>query len=157
EPAQTRAANGSCPECGKPLTIGVLHRVEELADRPAGYRPPARPPAYHLLQLHQVLGEILSGGARAKAVASRLDGLVATVGSELDILLRADPTDVAQMGGELLGEAVARLRRGDVRRSPGYDGEYGVIRLFDDGELGGPEALFDLPVGTPAPSPTSMA
>src|SRR5690242_13861648 len=49
EPAQTRAAAGVCPECGKPLTIGVLHRVEELADRPAGYRPPNRPPAHHLL------------------------------------------------------------------------------------------------------------
>src|SRR5262245_23092510 len=156
EPAQTRASGGSCPECGKPLTIGVLHRVEELADRPAGYRPAGRPPAHHLLQLHQVLGEIHGVGAKAKTVTARLDALVASLGSELDILLRADLADVAQMGGELLGEAVARLRRGEVRRSPGYDGEYGVIRLFDDGELGGPGVLFDLPATPPArPATTS--
>jgi DNA helicase-2/ATP-dependent DNA helicase PcrA len=155
EPAQTRAAAGVCPECGKPLTIGVLHRVEELADRPAGYRPPNRPPAHHLLQLHQVLGEIHNVGAKAKAVTARLDGLVASIGSELDILLRADLTDVAQMGGEMLGEAVARLRRGEVRRSPGYDGEYGVIRLFDDAELGGPGVLFDLPAPAMARRPAA--
>jgi uncharacterized protein (TIGR00375 family) len=155
EPSRTRAAAGSCPECGKPLTIGVLHRVEELADRPAGYRPQGRPPAYHLLQLHQVLGEIHGVGAKAKAVTSRLDGLVAALGSELDILLRADLADITQMGGELLGEAIARLRRGEVRRSPGYDGEYGVIRLFDEAELGGPGVLFDLPGPVPAAKPTA--
>jgi len=148
EPARTRAAAGTCPECRKPLTIGVLHRVEELADRPAGYRPTGRPPAHHLLQLHQVLGEIYGVGAKAKTVTARLDGLVASLGSELDILLRADLADVAQMGGELLGEAVGRLRRGEVRRSPGYDGEYGVIRLFDDCELGGSGVLFDLPTAS---------
>src|SRR6185312_12672635 len=57
EPARTRAASGTCPECGKPLTIGVLHRVEELADRPADYRAPQRPESRHLIQLHEVLGE----------------------------------------------------------------------------------------------------
>jgi uncharacterized protein (TIGR00375 family) len=158
EPARTRGAAGICPECGKPLTIGVLHRVEELADRPAGYRPTNRPPAHHMLQLHQVLGEIHGVGAKAKTVTVRLDRLVASLGSELDILLRADLTDVAQMGGELLGEAIGRLRRGEVRRSPGYDGEYGVIRLFDDSELGGPGVLFELPApAKPQQAPSEKA
>ena len=117
-----------------------------------GYRPPARPPAQHLLQLHQVLGEIHGVGAKAKTVTTRLDGLVAALGSELDILLRADLADVARMGGELLGEAVARLRRGRgaplarlrrrVRRDPALRRRRARRARRD--------ALFDLPA---APRP----
>jgi PHP family Zn ribbon phosphoesterase len=66
DPPRTREAAGRCPECGKPLTVGVLHRVEELADRPPGHRPDDRPPATHLIQLHEILGEIHGVGARSK-------------------------------------------------------------------------------------------
>ena len=151
EPAQTRAAAGRCPECGKPLTVGVLHRVEELADRPVGHRPADRPHATHLIQLHEILGEVHRVGNRSKGVESRLAALVARLGSELDILLRVPIDDIARAGGALLGEAIARLRDGRVTRQPGYDGEYGVIRLFEPAELGsvraatGSEALFDVP------------
>jgi uncharacterized protein (TIGR00375 family) len=166
EPERTRAAGGRCPECGKPLTVGVLHRVEELADRPTGWRPEGRPGVTHMIQLHQVLGEIQGVGAKSKSVEGRIAGLVSALGSELDILLRVPVDEVNRLGGELLAEAVRRLRRGQVRRSPGYDGEYGVIRLFEPGELGGSrsvEALFDvptpprrpLPKPRPAPGPAS--
>ncbi len=155
EPARTREAGGTCPECGKPLTVGVLHRVEELADRPEGYRPAGRPEVTHLIQLHEVLGEIQRVGAKAKAVEAAATKLVAALGSELGILTRVPLDEVTKVGGELFGEAVARLRRGEVHRQPGFDGEYGVIRLFDPGELGtrtgGAEALFDVPVPTRAP------
>src|SRR5262249_52827748 len=143
EPARTRAAGGACPECGRPLTIGVLHRVEELADRPRGHRPPGRPPVTHLIQLHQVLGEVLRVGARARAVDAVATRLVAALGPELDILTQVPVEDVGRVGGELAGEAVARLRRGEVYRQPGYDGEYGIVRLFDPAELGdGTDTLF---------------
>ncbi len=148
EPRRTREGGGACPECGKPLTIGVQHRVEELADRPAGYRPPQRPDATYLIQLHQVLGEIQRVGSKAKAVESAAARLVAELGSELDILISRPLDEVARVGGELFGEAVARLRRGQVHRQPGYDGEYGVVRLFDPTELaagtGRVEALFEV-------------
>ncbi len=152
EPAQTRAASGQCPECGKPVTVGVLHRVEELSDRTAEYQPADRPPATHLIQLHQILGELHGVGPRSKGVEGRLTSLVAQLGSELDILLRVPIDDVTRAGGALLGEAIDRLRAGRVLRQPGYDGEYGVVRLLDPAELGsiraatGAEALFDLPV-----------
>jgi uncharacterized protein (TIGR00375 family) len=145
EPGQTREAGGACPECGKPLTIGVLHRVEELADRPPGYRPAGRPPVTHLLQLHEVLGEVLGVGAKARGVEALAARLVAALGSELGILTRVQLDDIVRVGGELIGEAVARLRRGEVYRQPGYDGEYGVIRLFDPAEVRGrTDALFDV-------------
>jgi uncharacterized protein (TIGR00375 family) len=149
EPRQTREAAGVCPECGKPLTVGVLHRVEELADRPAVPKPEGRPAVTYLIQLHQVLGEIHRVGAKAKSVEAEASRLVAALGSELDILTRLPLDEVTRVGGELFGEAVARLRRGQVTRQPGYDGEYGVIRLFDPAELGGRthEALFEVEPG----------
>ena len=107
----------------------MLHRVEELADRPAGYQPKDRPHATHLIQLHEILGELLGVGAKSKAVQGRLAELVARLGSELEILLHSDISAISRAGGAELGEAIARLRAGRVRREPGFDGEYGVISL----------------------------
>jgi DNA helicase-2/ATP-dependent DNA helicase PcrA len=148
DPARTRQAGGLCPGCAKPLTIGVLHRVEELADRPPDYRAEARPAVRHLIQLHEIVGEIHRVGAKSKGVQVRVSNLVSSLGSELDILCRIPIEEIIRAGGELLGEAIVRLRRGQVHRSPGYDGEYGVIRLFDAGELAprrDGDALFDVP------------
>jgi uncharacterized protein (TIGR00375 family) len=159
-PDRTREAGGRCPECGKPLTVGVLSRVEDLADRPEGIVPDHARQVTHLVALAEILGEIHGVGARTKTVEGRLNPLVAALGPELEILTRVPVADIAQVGGELLGEAITRLRRGQVRRIPGYDGEYGVIKLFEPGELragGTPvqaEALFDVPVPKQRPAPT---
>ncbi|MFI5893210.1 UvrD-helicase domain-containing protein [Actinoplanes sp. NPDC051513] len=148
EPQRTREAGGRCPECGKPLTVGVLSRVEDLADRPTGHRKDGH--VEHLIQLHEILGEINGVGAKSKTVEAQLNHLVATLGAELDILRKVPLDEIGQAGGDELEEAIGRLRRGDVRRVPGYDGEYGVITLFEPGELRNKasapqtEALFDL-------------
>ncbi|MEV4491261.1 UvrD-helicase domain-containing protein [Micromonospora coxensis] len=164
-PERTREAGGRCPECGKPLTVGVLSRVEELADRPEGHRPAHAREVTHLVPLAEILGEINKVGARSKKVEGRLNELVAALGPELEILTRTPLDEIGRVGGELLAEGIGRLRRGDVRRVPGYDGEYGVITLFDKAELGGAgaaaaqETLFDVPVPAqrtpvePAPKP----
>lgn len=125
--------------------LGVLHRVAELADRPAGYRPPDAPGFTNLVQLPQVAGEIMATGPKSKKVSAEVSRLVAALGPELRILTEADPTDIRRVGGSLLAEAVTRLRRGQVRREAGYDGEYGVVALFGPGELDRADALFDLP------------
>jgi DNA helicase II / ATP-dependent DNA helicase PcrA len=144
EPGQSRDHEGACPECGKPLTIGVLHRVSELADRPAGYRPPGAPGFTNLVQLPQIVGEIMAAGPKSKKVGAEVDRLVAALGPELGILTQANIDDLSRVGGSLLAEAVSRLRRGEVRREAGYDGEYGVVSLFVPGELDPADALFDL-------------
>ncbi|SCL15671.1 UvrD-helicase domain-containing protein [Micromonospora inyonensis] len=151
-PEQTRAAGGRCPECGKPLTVGVLSRVEELADRTEGHRPEQARDVTHLVPLAEILGEINKVGPRSKKVEGKLNDLVAGLGPELEILTTSPLDEIQRVGGELLAEGIGRLRRGEVRRVPGFDGEYGVITLFDpaelgaDGRSGGQETLFDVPV-----------
>lgn len=149
EPSESKQHKGTCPECGKPLTIGVLHRVTELADRPAGYRPPGAPGFRNLVQLPQIVAEIVGTGPKSKKVSSEVSRVVTALGPELAILTETDIDDVRRAGGSLLAEAVARLRRGQVRREAGYDGEYGIVSLFAPGELDQAGALFE--VSQPAP------
>ncbi|QUH02905.1 UvrD-helicase domain-containing protein [Saccharopolyspora erythraea] len=162
EPGDTRAHGGRCPSCGKPLTVGVLHRVDALADRPAGVRPDGAAGYRNLIPLPEIVGEILGVGPKSKKVRSEIDRLTAAHGPELSILEQV-PLDELRRSSEPLAEAVDRLRRGQVIRESGYDGEYGVIRLFEPGELhrlrsGHASALFDDALFTPArPAPTRPA
>jgi len=150
EPGETRAGDGRCPVCAKPVTIGVLHRVEVLADRPVGYVPAGAPGWRCLVQLPQVVGELLGVGAKSKSVEAEVARLVDRFGPELSILQDVSLDELAAVGPPGIDEALRRLRSGDVVLAGGYDGEYGVVRLFDPKELadlrpGGSEALFDLP------------
>src|SRR5690348_8483065 len=143
DPEQTRALDTLCPKCGKPLTVGVLHRVAEIADRPPGYRPPGAAGFTNLIQLPYIVGEILATGPKSKKVTGEVGRLVAALGPELGILRDVPLDDVRRVGGPLLGEGITRLRRGEVIRDAGYDGEYGTIRLFQPDELH-EVALFSL-------------
>ena len=136
-PAETLANGGRCLVCGDPTTVGVLHRVEALADR---HEEDVRPPATagevsSLVPLAEVISEIASSGVGTKTVERSYDRLVSTLGAELDILEAIPVEDIARNASPLLAEAITRLRAGQVIREAGYDGEYGVIRLFDDSEL----------------------
>ena len=148
-PEQTRALAARCPECGKPLTVGVLHRVAELADRPAGFRPAGAAGFTSLVQLPEIIGELLATGPKSKKVAREVSRLVAALGPELGILREVPLDDLGRAGGSRLGEGIARLRRGEVIADAGYDGEYGTIRLFQPGELDG-AALFAVPAQPPS-------
>ncbi|HEY4596780.1 MAG TPA: endonuclease Q family protein, partial [Thermoanaerobaculia bacterium] len=137
EPPETRRLEGRCPSCGKPLTVGVMHRVEELADRPEDAAPPRPVPFRSLVQLPEILGEIRGVGPKALSVEAAASQLVGKLGPEIDILERLPLEDVERAGGGLLREALFRLREGRVLREAGYDGEYGVIRLFAPDEIRG--------------------
>jgi ATP-dependent DNA helicase UvrD/PcrA len=149
EPTQTIANGGLCPVCHARVTVGVAHRVEALADRtPAEAQPPATAgDVTNLVPLAEILSEIVGTGAASKAVTHAYDCATALLGPELSVLKEIPVEDITR-ANPLLGEAVGRLRAGTVTREAGYDGEYGVIRIFDDGELdrltrGG--LLFDAP------------
>jgi DNA helicase-2/ATP-dependent DNA helicase PcrA len=149
DPEQTRDLDAVCPRCGKPLTVGVLHRVAELADRPAGFQPPGAAGYTCLVQLPEIIGEIQGTGPKSKKVAAEIGRLVAALGPELGILRDVPLDDLRRAGGSLLGEAIGRLRRGEVTRDAGFDGEYGTIRLFGPDELDG-TALFSVTGLSPA-------
>jgi uncharacterized protein (TIGR00375 family) len=133
-PDEAAACDKICPRCGKPLTGGVLGRVAALADRPEGFRPEGAKPFASLVPLVEVLGEVLGVGAGSKRVASACQQLVSRIGPELAVLRDAPLEDVGREGPPLLAEALRRMRAGDVRRQAGYDGEYGVVRMFDEEE-----------------------
>src|SRR6185436_6190507 len=134
-----------CPACGKPLTVGVMHRVEELADRTGDGRPARRTDPFRcLVPLPEVLSEIHGVGPKSKSVEQSAARLQARLGPEIDILDRVPLEDVARTGEPLLAEALSRLRAGQVRRESGYDGEYGVIRLFEPDEIRGRSVVAPL-------------
>ncbi|MFC1532972.1 UvrD-helicase domain-containing protein [Thermodesulfobacteriota bacterium] len=141
-PKETRRYEGICPSCGKPLTIGVLHRVAELSDR---NKPKILKAFYSLIPLPEILSEILDCGPATKKVSSFYEELLSVLGPELRILMDVPLKDIENAQGIILSTAIDRMRRGQVIRLEGYDGEYGVIRLFresEKAELAGQRLLF---------------
>lgn len=134
-PEETKKLNGICPVCGKPMTIGVLYRVNELSDRFGEVTPPSTAgDVFSLVPLQEIISEINGVGPASKSVVCEYERLIHQFGSELSIL-QDIPTDEISKASSLLGEGISRLRKGKVIKHAGYDGEYGVIRLFEDGEL----------------------
>lgn len=135
-PPETKELDRLCPTCGKELTIGVMHRVDDLADRPEEFLPAEpQPHSRNLVPLPEVIGEIKGMGESSKAVQAAYDQALAKVGSELFILDQAPHEELRRLGSPILADAIERMRSGKVIRDAGYDGEYGVIRVFQPGEL----------------------
>lgn len=134
DPEETLASGGDCPVCGRPLTVGVLSRVEELADRPMGYRPEGAAGTRHLVPLVEILSEVCGVGVNTQTVKREYNRLVAEAGSEFAILLDLDEGELVSLGGERLAEAVLKVRTGEIDVKPGFDGEFGKIRIFGSTE-----------------------
>ena len=142
-PEQTLAAGGRCPECGAKVTVGVMHRVNTLADRSAGNRPPGAFDFESLIPLVEILSEIIGSGPASKKVQAAYMSLLHQLGSELSILRHCSPAELNRVGPPLLAEAITRLRAGKVAMQPGYDGVYGSITVFDPAEKrAGQPSLF---------------
>jgi len=134
DPQETRALIGMrCPVCGKPLTVGVHHRVMDLADRTKPFHKPDAPEVFSLIPLPEVLSEILGVGPSSKEVLRQYAQVIDRFGSEFNLLLRTSLEEIRQVA-PLLAEAVSRIRAGRVIRQPGFDGQFGVIRIFEEHE-----------------------
>jgi uncharacterized protein (TIGR00375 family) len=131
-PSQTRANQSLCPSCHKKLTVGVMHRVEELADRPEGFIPKNAIPSIHLIPLGEIIAEALSVRVGTKSVESEYERLIERGGSEFRILLDATPDELASFVPPYILDGIVRMRQGKVSIVPGHDGVYGKIDLFPE-------------------------
>lgn len=157
-PHETTNLNGVCPVCGKPVTLGVLNRVETLADRENGHPSLERNQVYlSRTPLVDVLSEILQVGPNTKKVQSAYHTILNQLGSELKVLNDIDMETIDKVGIPLLSEGIHRMRTGQMVLEGGYDGEFGVIKLFSVNErqkLLGQQSLFIMPEKQPTPPVT---
>ena len=121
-----------CPVCGKKIVIGVLHRVEELADRPPGFRPPGAISAIHLVPLEEIIAAGYGLGAGSKRVRREYLNLLERGGAELEILLDKSAAELTSFMDSRLVEGILRVRQGLVTVHPGYDGVYGRVNFFSE-------------------------
>lgn len=133
-PQESRKLKGLCPVCKKPLTIGVLNRVEELADRPAGTRPPLSIPFKSLVPLEEIIAEAFGLLPGAKRVEEEYRNLIAKIGSEFRILVEADWPELSAATLPEIVDGIKRVREGQLSVEPGYDGVYGKVKIFGQGE-----------------------
>ena len=133
-PEETVTSQGRCSKCGRKVTVGVMHRVTVLADRPAGYIPGGRPSFVSLIGLAGVISEIHEVGGKSKKVQNEYFRLLRLLGNELFILMECPLTALKNAGLSLLPEAINKVRRREVVIMPGYDGEYGKVRIFNEKE-----------------------
>ncbi|MBW2275913.1 MAG: UvrD-helicase domain-containing protein, partial [Deltaproteobacteria bacterium] len=152
EPEQTRELDGRCPECGGKLTVGVMSRVLDLADRPVDARPTNAGSFSSLVPLAEATGEILGVGPSTKKAQALLQRLLNGIGPELTVLMDAPLDDIERAGGPATSEAISRIRTGRLSIAAGYDGEFGTVRIFEPAERDHLLGQMALP-GAPKPKP----
>ena len=156
KPEESIRTKGICPVCGRQITVGVLHRVEELADRPEGYVPAGANPFERLVPLPEVIASCTGLSPNSKKVAAQTDGLLGALGPEIPLLRECPVKEIERVAGPAVAEGIRRVREGDVRPFPGYDGAYGQVQILTQPEierLNGQTSLFafpEAPVAQPA-------
>lgn len=133
-PKESKKYNNICPVCSRPLTIGVLNRIEELADRDEGFAPKNAIPFKSLIALNEIIAESIGVSTASKEVLKRYNNLIKNLGSEFKILLESSKKEIQNYSLPEIAEGVLRMREGKVFIEPGYDGVYGKIKIFSDEE-----------------------
>jgi len=130
-PEKTKKLKNICPKCGEKLTIGVMNRVDELADREIGKD---FVPYRNLIPLGEIIAEAFDVGENTKQVKKEYEKLIKTFGNELKILMEISESELKSVADPRVAESIKRVREGKVKIRPGYDGEYGEIKIFTDEE-----------------------
>jgi len=133
-PKETIKHQGICSGCGKPVTVGVMARVEALADRDEGSKSKRWRPYQSIVPLPEMIAEAKDMGTASKAVQEAYMNILNKLGNEFYILLDCPIQDIQQAAGDVLAEGIKRMRRGKIEIAAGYDGEFGTIKIFESGE-----------------------
>ena len=133
-PKDTKKYNGLCPVCGKPLTKGVLYRVDELADRPEGFIPEGAAGYKSLVPLDEIIAETKGMDKKSKTVEREYFSLISEFGSEFDILVNVPKEELFSKMPLRVAEGIKRVRDRQLEILPGFDGEYGMIKIFNEGD-----------------------
>lgn len=135
-PKETVQYGGICPVCGRKITIGVSHRIEQMADRAEDYQKPGAKRFESLIPLPEIIGAAVGHSAASKGVQRQYQELTRRLGAEFEILRNVPVEEIRRISGRLIAEGIERLRLGKVRWNPGFDGEYGKVQIFDEEERG---------------------
>jgi len=131
-PEETRKNKNICPACGKPLTIGVMNRVAELADRPQGFVPENSIPFKRMIPLAEIIADTLGVGDASKAVDGEYRAIIPRLGTELEVLTEISEDKLLRELPAKIAKAIINVRNGDVNILPGFDGEYGTIEILKE-------------------------
>lgn len=129
-PDETKKHNGICPVCLKPLTVGVDYRVGEIADYNPEDKPKKHKKVEYIIPLPEIIAEMKNKRVGTKTVDEEYDRIIKKIGDEFSILRKISTEEISKAGFPELSNVIARMRKGDVHIEPGYDGVYGVIKLF---------------------------
>ena len=131
-PSETKQRGLRCPTCGRKITVGVMNRIEALADRPEGTTPSNAIPFQRIVQLDEILAEALGVGVGTQTVEREYQNLIHHCGTEFEVLLSATEEALRKVTTAKIAEGILRMRAGKVSVEPGYDGEYGKVRIFGE-------------------------
>ncbi len=131
-PAESKKNKNICPKCGKPLTIGVMNRVSELADRPEGFVPENSIPYKRMIPLSEIIADTLGVGDGSKAVNAEYRAIIPRLGTELEVLTEVDEDKLLRELPIKIAKAIINVRNGNVNILPGFDGEYGTIEILKE-------------------------
>ena len=132
DPKTSREHDCLCPQCGKKLTIGVMYRVEQLADRPEGFQPKRKIPFKNMVPLDEIIADAIGQNTKTKGVAREYDKMIQAMGPELDILFERSEAELTKVTQSRVAEGILKVRRGEVEVIPGYDGVYGKVKIFSE-------------------------
>ena len=145
EPKESIKLNNICPKCGKELTLGVEHRVEELADRSLGFKPKQAKKVEYIVPLTELIAQTLHVSGTSKKVMKLYEEIISGLGDEFSILRKVTVQQIREQGYERLAEAIEAMRAGNVEKTPGYDGVFGTIKVRakdNNQEQSSQQALF---------------